>query len=105
MKSGTNVWVPVSAVAALDEIKVQEGHRSLNQALASLLREYLEDQQGRGPDDRLVHIATLLRWPPTRREDRREASKQGVPPSGRQLRVDVERELWIAARDHGFVLP
>lgn len=105
MKIATNVWVPVSAVDALDEIKAREGHRSRNRTLACLLGEYLDDQLARGPEDRLVHVATLLRWPPPRREDSREAGERGVPSHGKQLRVNVEEELWLAARDQGFVLP
>lgn len=105
MTISTNVWVPASAVAALDEIKVHESYRSRNQALASVLGDYVDHQRERGPEGRVVHIATLLRWPPPRREDRLVASHRGVPTSGRQLRLNVERELWITARDHGYVLP
>ncbi|PKZ62840.1 hypothetical protein CYJ73_25025 [Gordonia terrae] len=105
MKKETNVWVPSSAVIALDAIQVREHYRSRNQTLERLLQDYVIDQQGRDPHDRLVHIATLLRWPPPRREDKSSAQKLGVAPSGRQLRVRIEEDLWTAAREFGFMLP
>lgn len=105
MKTSTNVWVPTSAVTALDTIKVRKGYRSWNQTLERLLAEYVDDQRRREPDERLVHIATLLRWPPPRRVDLLTAEQLGIAPSGRQLRLQVDQDLWTTARDHGFVLP
>lgn len=105
MRAETNVWVPTAAVTALDVIKVREGYRSRNQTLERVLEDYVEEQRGREDDERLVHIATLFRWPPPRRVDRRIAESLGIEPSGRQLRVRVDRDLWTTAHDHGFVLP
>lgn len=105
MKTETNVWVPTSAVTALEAIQLRERYRSRNQALERLLEDYVTDQLRRDPHDRLVHIATLLRWPPPRREDKLIAERLGVATSGRQLRVRVDKDLWTAAREHGFALP
>ena len=105
MKAETNVWVPTSAVTALDVIKVREGYRSRNQTLERVLEDYVEEQRGREDDERLVHIATLFRWPPPRRDERRMAESLGIEPSGRQLRVRIDRDLWNTALHHGFVLP
>lgn len=96
----TNVLVPASAHTALEAIRSRRGFRSRNETVARLLEEYIADQHGREPDQMLVHIATLLRYPLTRREARANHGSHG-----RQLRVRCDKDLWDTARGLAFRLP
>ena len=63
----TNVCVPVCAAVALDVIAAS--HRtSRDGALRSLLVTYAERQRELSEDERLTHIATLMRYPLHRRK-------------------------------------
>ncbi|MDG3009609.1 hypothetical protein G4X40_05560 [Rhodococcus sp. D2-41] len=100
MTGGTNVLVPESALSALEVIRARCGYSSRNQTVERLLHEYVAAQQALEPDQLLVHIATLLRYPLTRSEARTRGASYG-----KQLRVRCDRELWDTARDFGFHLP
>ncbi|MGC4989917.1 hypothetical protein [Nocardia salmonicida] len=95
----TNVLVPASALPALDAVRRRRGYRSRNKTVVALLEDYVLDQQRLGPDERLMHVATLMRHPPRPRE-----AVDGAPP-GVALRLRLDRSLWEAARELGFVVP
>jgi hypothetical protein len=96
----TNVAVPLSALEALRSIRARCGYRSRAEAVRELLGEYVAVQSARAPDQRLVHVATLLRYPPPRRE----ARFLGVDP-GKQLRISCDKHVWDSARALAFALP
>ncbi|MFD3464221.1 hypothetical protein ACFWVM_31295 [Nocardia fluminea] len=93
----TNVVIPESAHAALAVIRAHHGFASRNKTVRWLLEDYVAEQRAREPDQRLMHVATLLRYPPTRRA----AINSGCSP-GRSLRVVVEAELWESAGELAF---
>lgn len=95
----TNVLVPASALPALDAVRRRRGYDSRNKTVVALLEDYVRDQQLRDPDERLMHVATLIRHPPRPRE-----AVDGASP-GVALRLRLDRALWEAARGLGFVVP
>ncbi|MGN2642285.1 CopG family ribbon-helix-helix protein [Nocardia takedensis] len=96
----TNVLVPVSALSALDAVQARHGYRSRNRTIVELLHAYVQDQQHRAPDDRLMHVTTLIRHPPPPPEARARHVEPGIP-----LRVRLDRSLWNTACAFGFRLP
>lgn len=67
MTRGTNILVPASAHAALELIRVRRGYRSRSQFVHTLLSENVCAQRALDPEARLMHLATLLRYPPPRK--------------------------------------
>ncbi|WP_216915524.1 ribbon-helix-helix protein, CopG family [Nocardia noduli] len=100
MTPGTNVLVPKSALEALELIRIERGYRSRNQTVRALLKEYVLDQQDRDPQQRLMHVATLMRYPSPHRAERTSRQGTGVP-----LRIPVDRPAWDTLRALAFRLP
>lgn len=94
----TNVRVPGSALASLSKIQQRRGIRSRAQTLRQVLENYVAAQMRREPDERLTHVATLMRYPRSKRR-----LKGG--DHGGTLRLRVESELLESARSHAFRLP
>lgn len=96
----TNVRVPEAALRALALIRADRGYPSQSETVRQLINEYVEAQRGCEPRERLTHLATVLRYPPPRKE----ARLTGQSP-GKQLRVSVDNDTWAAARSLAFQLP
>lgn len=96
-RTETNVRLPWCALEALAAIGARRG-TSRDETLRQLLAEHVEFQEGRDPDDRLTHIATVLRHPPPPLH-RRE------PHPGRPVRMRAERDLLERARSVSLSLP
>jgi hypothetical protein len=59
----TNVRVPASALASLNKVATSRGF-SRDETISQLITEHIERQEALDPDDRLTHVATLMRYPP-----------------------------------------
>ncbi|MFD4252514.1 hypothetical protein ACFWQL_22490 [Amycolatopsis thermoflava] len=93
----TNVIVPECALHALASVVAVRG-LSRDEAIRRLLAEYLEMQEARRSDDRLAHIATVLRYPPAPR-----GSKQSR--SGARLRLRLAAGTTARVRAVALSLP
>ncbi|MFI1808388.1 hypothetical protein ACH415_32775 [Streptomyces californicus] len=96
----TNVWLPACALAAVKAIAARRD-LSRDETVRQLLDEHLEVQEHRGPDLRLTHISTVLRYPPAlgRRKHR------WVPEFGGPLRLRLRPGVADRARAVSLRLP
>ena len=60
----TSVRVPREAVAALEAYAAKHG-KSRDAALRAALQNYVTTQSALEPEQRLTHVTTVLRYPPS----------------------------------------
>lgn len=93
----TNVRLPSCAFDALTAVMARRG-TSRDATVRGLLAEYVERQEQTGPDDRLTHVSTVLRYPPPPRWRK-------DPRQDRPLRLRAGTDLLERARAVSLVLP
>ncbi|EFK97945.1 conserved hypothetical protein [Streptomyces sp. SPB78] len=93
----TNVRLPSCAFEALTAVMARHG-TSRDATVRRLLAEHVERQEQTGPDDRLTHVSTVLRYPPPPRWRK-------DPRQDRPLRIRVSADLLERARAVSLVLP
>lgn len=98
----TNVRIPQCAADALDQVVEHRG-LSRDATVRQLLAEYIEDQRRRSggdyddSDNRLTHIATMMRYP--------TPAGRGKPKAGVQLRLRLPENAAEEAKQLAFSVP
>jgi hypothetical protein len=83
----TNVRLPSCAFDALTAVMARRG-TSRDATVRGLLAEYVERQEQTGPDNRLTHVSTVLRYPPPPRWRK-------DPRQDRPLRLRASADLLV----------
>ncbi|KOV84711.1 hypothetical protein [Nocardia sp. NRRL S-836] len=92
----TNVRVLPCVLEALGRIALAQG-MSRDEAVRQVLAEHIAAQEAREPEDRLTHIATVLRHP--------QPARRGKPRVDRPLRLRLPEGLADRARAVSLHLP
>lgn len=93
----TSVRLPREALLALNTY-ANANELSREQAVRTLVEQYVEFQNSQPHDERVTHVSTVLRYPSL-------PLGRGSADPRSHLRFRISKELKMAALEHAFILP